>query len=50
MNASRQILAILTLTALMCGVWTAALRVLPQPSLAETNYEANRLRVERWLL
>lgn len=50
MTPARQILAILTLTGLLCGVWTVALRVLPRPALAETNYEANRLRMEHWML
>lgn len=50
MTPTRQILAIFALTGLLCGVWTAALRVLPRPALAETNYEANRLRMENWML
>lgn len=50
MSAPRQIAAILALTAVLCGIWSVALRVLPRPALAETNYEANRLRVEGWLL
>ncbi|MBL9173378.1 MAG: hypothetical protein JNL10_07585, partial [Verrucomicrobiales bacterium] len=40
----------LALTGVLCGIWSMALRVLPRPALAETNYEANRLRVEGWLL
>lgn len=46
----RQILRVATLTLLLCGAWGIALRWLPRPALAETNYEANRLREERWLL
>jgi len=46
----RQIPRILLLTALLCGGWWIALKVLPKPALAETNYEANRLREEQWLL
>ena len=50
MSAPRQIAILVGLTAVLCGLWSAALRVLPRPALAETNYEANRLRMEGWLL
>ena len=50
MSAPRQIAILIGLTAVLCGLWSAALRVLPRPALAETNYEANRLRLEEWLL
>lgn len=50
MSAPRQIAILIGLTAVLSGLWSAALRVLPRPALAETNYEANRLRLEEWLL
>lgn len=50
MKSARQTVLILVLTVVLSGGWAVALRKLPSPELAETNYEANRLRVERWLL
>ncbi|MBX3732667.1 MAG: hypothetical protein KF791_08740 [Verrucomicrobiae bacterium] len=49
-NTLRQSVRIMAMTALLTGAWAAALHWLPRPELAETNYEANRLRVEQWLL
>ncbi|HAB14899.1 MAG TPA: hypothetical protein PLX89_24720 [Verrucomicrobiota bacterium] len=50
MNSARQTFRILALTVGLCVAWALVARVLPRPELAETNYEANRLRIERWLL
>lgn len=50
MKSVRPILLILIVALLLCGAWSAALRVLPRPALAESNYEANRLRMENWML
>jgi hypothetical protein len=47
---ARQSLLILAVAAVFCAAWSLALRALPRPALAETNYEANRLRIENWLL
>jgi len=47
---SRQLQRIALLAVLLCCGWWIALKFLPKPALAETNYEANRLREERWLL
>jgi len=49
-NPARQTLHILILAAVLCVGWTVVVRSLPRAELAETNYEANRLRIERWLL
>ena len=50
MNSARPIRYILVITLILCAAWSAALRVLPRPALAESNYEANRLRMENWML
>ncbi|MCW5557047.1 MAG: hypothetical protein KIT22_04315 [Verrucomicrobiae bacterium] len=50
MPPQSQLPRIALLAALLCGGWWIALKFLPKPALAETNYEANRLREERWLL
>lgn len=41
---------ILLLGAALLALWGVALRVLPRAQLAETNYQANQLRLEAWLL
>jgi hypothetical protein len=50
MKSGRRALVILAIGAGLSLCWMAALRFLPRPALAETNYEANRLRIEGWLL
>lgn len=50
MNRARQSLWILALAAVAVLGWQIAARWLPRPALAETNYHANRLRLETWFL
>lgn len=50
MNRARQSLWIVALAGLAVLAWPLVLRGLPRPSLAETNYHANRLRLEAWFL
>jgi hypothetical protein len=49
-SSTTQTRRILLLTAGLCVVWMALSSWLPRPELAETNYVANRLRIERFLL
>lgn len=49
-DPSRQTRRILGLAAVLLLAWSAAVQWLPRPELAETNYVANRLRIERWML
>ncbi len=50
MSSARQTVRILLLAAALCAGWALLVRVLPRPELAETNYIANRLRIEHWFL
>ncbi len=50
MNRARQSVWILALAIVAVWAWQFASRWLPRPSLAETNYHANRLRLEAWFL
>lgn len=50
MQHARQSLRILALAALAVLVWQFWLRGIARPALAETNYHANRLRLEAWFL
>lgn len=50
MNSVRQTLSIVVLGAALCLAWAGVVHFLPRPELAETNYVANRLRIEHWLL
>lgn len=50
MSSAKQTRRILLLTAVLCVLWMGLSSWLPRPELAETNYVANRLRIERFLL
>lgn len=50
MSSATQTRRILLLTAVLCVIWIGLSSWLPRPELAETNYVANRLRIERFLL
>lgn len=49
-DSSRHTRWILGLTFVLLTGWGVAVSWLPRPELAETNYVANRLRIERWML
>jgi len=49
MQSASQSLRILIVAAVLCGLWSVARIQLPKPELAETNYTANRMRIERFL-
>ncbi len=48
-TTARQTVRILGLAGVLLVGWHGAVRWLPRPELAETNYVANRLRIERWM-
>lgn len=50
MNRARQTPWILVFATVAVFGWQAVSRWFPRPSLAETNYHANRLRLEAWFL
>lgn len=50
MSSARQTVPILLLAAALCAGWALWVQILPRPELAETNYIANRLRIEHWFL
>ncbi len=50
MSSATQTFRILLLAAVLGVVWAGLSAWLPRPELAETNYVANRLRIERFLL
>jgi len=49
MQSASQSLRILIVAAVLCGLWSVVRIQLPKPELAETNYTANRMRIERFL-
>ena len=49
MRTGSQSLKILAVALVLCVLWNMALGRLPKPELGETNYTANRLRIERFL-
>jgi hypothetical protein len=50
MNRARQSLWIVALAGIAVLAWQLVLGGLPRPALAESNYHANRLRLEAWFL
>lgn len=50
MSRARQTLLILVFSGALLALWTMLSRALPEPQLAESNFQANRLRLERWQL
>ena len=49
MRTGSQSLKIFAVALVLCSLWTIARSRLPKPELGETNYTANRLRIERFL-
>ncbi len=49
MQRSRQPLWIVLLALMALGVWTLAHRWLPRAGLAETNFQANLIRLQAWM-
>ncbi len=49
MRTGSQSLKILVVALVLCCLWSLVRVRLPKPELAETNYTANRLRIERFL-
>lgn len=49
MRTGSQSLKILAVALVLCVLWTLIRARMPQPELAETNYTANRLRIEQFL-
>lgn len=49
MRTGSQSLKIFAVALVLCVLWNMALGRLPKPELGETNYTANRLRIERFL-